>query len=48
MPVTPYNVNDVTYLTKINKENFFWWQPQYLMILEYYFSWQVQYLEKYM
>ena len=34
MPVAPRNVNDVSYVTRINHDNHFSWQVQYLVRLE--------------
>ena len=33
-PVAPRIVNDVSYVTRINHENHFSWQAQYLVTLE--------------
>ena len=46
MLVAPRIVNDVSYVTDINRENHFSWQVQYLVILECHFSWQAQYSVK--
>ena len=34
MPVTPRNVNDVSYVTRINHDIHFPWQAQYLVRLD--------------
>ena len=43
MPVAPRIVNDVSYVTKINHENHFAWQAQYLVILggDVWWCWSV-------
>ena len=46
MLVAPRIVNDVSYVTDIDHENHFWWQAQYLVILECHFLWQAQYSVK--
>ena len=39
-PVAPRNVNDVSYVTRINHESHSSWQAQQVVILERHFSWK--------
>ena len=41
-PVAPRNVNDVSYVTRMNHEIHFSWQAQYFVDFECHFSWQAQ------
>ena len=42
--LAPRILNDVSYVTRINREIHFAWQAQYLVKLECHFSWQAQHL----
>ena len=46
-PVAPRIGNDVSCVTRINHENHFSWQAQYLVKSKCHFSWQVQYFVKF-
>ena len=39
-PVAEHNVNNVSYVTRINRERVFSRQAQYWVMLECYISWQ--------
>ena len=42
--LAPRLLNDVSYVTRINREIHFAWQAQYLVKLDCHFSWQAQHL----
>ena len=46
-PVAPRIGNEVSCVTRINHENHFSWQAQYLVKSKCHFSWQVQYFVKF-